>query len=169
MFVALNTHGSCQSSAETIYAGGNGGRVRNFATRQPLFTSSLPSMALVRSNLCLLLSEFGVRNEPWVSYQLTSSLFRPSGLMSRKAVSLRIQTFHPFPSMRPPSHDHSRVGRLIEEVTPFSPSHAWAQLGMWRTGGGPFTIRLLACRRHGHLGPLTTNFILFCGLPTLRS
>ena len=137
------------------------GGVRNFATRQPLFTSYLSSTASVRSNRCLLLSKFGVRNEPWLSYRPISSLFPPSGLMPRKAVLLRIQTFHAFPSMRPPSHDYSRVGRSIEEeVTPSLPSHARARLGMWRTGGGPFTIRPLACRRHGHLGPLTTNFIL---------
>jgi len=96
--------------------------------------------------------------------------FPSSGSMSRRPIHGESKPSTP---SRVPPHDDSRVGRATGEGgtlrTSFSLSCARARLGMWRTGGGSFTIGSLAWQRHGHLGPLTTNFISSCGLSTFRS
>jgi len=121
---------------------------------------ALPPKAPIRSTRCLLLSKFGVRNEPWLSYRLTSSL-APSPSQQFDISNDRFvtnQTIHPY---RVLSNDRSGVGGVIGEGGTLRMSFSLScstvsGLGMWQTGGGSVAIGSVACQHYGHLGPLTT-------------
>ena len=134
------------------------------------FTPSLPSMMSTRSNRCLLLSKFGVRNEPWLSYRQTSFPFPTSGLTSRRGRFVN-PIYPPLPE-HPPLTAREWEGRLGREYVEDAILTTLCTGSAGSVGDGRwlyFTIGSLACRRQGHPGSLTANITFPCGLSTLRS